>query len=86
VKILKKAEPSNWKHVFTCMKCESELEAEAIDVVHLHHTGDMRDPLFDTYYVTCIVCSHRHDLITNKLPKVVQLEAQKRSGKQHPYL
>lgn len=86
MKILKKAESSAWKHVFTCAKCESELEAEAIDVVHLHHTGDMRDPSFDTYYVTCTVCSHRHDLITNKLPKVVQLEAQKRSSNAPVYL
>jgi transcription elongation factor Elf1 len=86
VKILKKAEANTWKHVFTCEKCESELEAEAIDVVHEHYVGDMRDPSFDNYHVNCAVCAHKHNLPTNKLPKVVQLEAQKRSSNAPAYL
>jgi transcription elongation factor Elf1 len=86
MKILKKAEANTWKHVFTCEKCESELEAEAIDVIHVHHAGDMRDPSYDSYHVTCAVCDHKHDLMTNKLPKVVQLEAKKRSSNAPAYL
>lgn len=86
MKILKKAESTAWKHVFTCGKCESELEAEAIDVVHEHHAGDMRDPSYDSYHVTCPVCSQKHILTFVEMPKVVQLEAQKRSSNAPAYL
>lgn len=86
MKILKKVEVNTWKHVFTCTKCESELEADASDVVHEHHAGNIRDPSFDTYHVTCPVCEYKHSLSFKEMPKVVQLEAQKRSSNAPVYL
>lgn len=76
MKILKTHNPADWSLKLTCNKCDSELEVEAKDVGHEWMNGDMREPGYDSYAIQCPVCEEVIDLSKDKLPKVVQLQAQ----------
>lgn len=75
MKVIKKQDTSIWTHKYICETCDSELEIEVQDI---HYRGDFRNPGFDDYWVTCLVCSAETSLSRDELPKLVQLQAQKR--------
>jgi hypothetical protein len=79
MKIIKKPDTSTWKYTFTCASCTAELEAEATDIVYNYYSGDYRESGYETFSLTCPVCSHSHTLKKDFLPKIVQLEAKKKS-------
>jgi hypothetical protein len=76
MKVIKKAEISAWTYEFTCIKCDSELEAGADDVKYIYHDGMNREPDFDEYVVLCPVCGGTESLTTAELPKLLKLIAQ----------
>lgn len=79
MKVLKTQDPKEWSLKLNCIKCDSELEAEAKDVSHEWMNGDQREPGYDSYAVQCPICEEVLDLTKDKLPKVVQLQAQGQS-------
>lgn len=83
MKVIKKADTSNWKFRFTCTQCDSELEAEGKDVLHRHHAGsyDMREswPAYDTFHVLCCVCNHERAVPEKDIPKALQHEVKERT-------
>ncbi len=81
MKIIAKQDVSNWSYHHTCSKCETQLEVEANDLHHYHYDGDYRDPSYDSYSACCTVCSQSFTVPTNKIPKLIQIEAQKRAPK-----
>src|SRR5713226_9368347 len=74
MKVLKQIDTSNWTYKHTCVTCESELEAEKIDIKFHHHNGDQREPGYDSWSAKCPVCSSSFNIPTNKIPKAVQVE------------
>ena len=84
MKIVKKNVYKDWSHRFTCTRCESELQAEPDDIRGIYHEGwsDSRDgthhPSYWTYEVICAVCQQRHDISSERLPKILQHEVQER--------
>jgi hypothetical protein len=79
MKIIKKADASQWSYKFSCGSCYSELEAEASDIVYKNFPGDYRESGYETFSLTCPVCNQSHSLRKDNLPKIVQLEAKKKS-------
>jgi hypothetical protein len=83
MKVLKKVDTSDWKYRFTCTKCDSELEAEAKDVLCRHHpdSSDMREsyPAYDTFHVLCCVCNNERTVPDKDIPKALQHEVKERS-------
>jgi hypothetical protein len=73
MKILKQVDVANWKYVYTCSHCESELEVEANDVQHRHLHAYLTD-VSDLFFCTCPVCHKEHPLSTNKIPKLLQVQ------------
>ena len=85
MKVLKKENISEWKHIYTCSRCKSELEAEGSDIQHKtvkKYGNDPRDPgdsfNADVYYLSCAVCSHTLDLDENKIPYLLKTQAKLR--------
>jgi hypothetical protein len=74
MKIIKQVDTSAWRYSVTCKTCDSELEADANDIRHEHFVGDMREPSYDSYYMTCPVCFSRIDVDKVKLPKALQVK------------
>src|SRR5271169_4737576 len=77
MKVLKKIDTTLWRYRQICVKCESELEAEPGDVLYHYYPGDCRDPGYETWTITCPVCSHVIDVPPSKIPKAVQVVIQK---------
>ena len=87
MKVLKTEKPEEWSLKITCNNCDSELEAESKDVSHEWVNGDMREPGYDSYAVQCPICDDVIDILSDKLPKVVQLAAKSQSARRRtPYL
>jgi len=92
MKIIKKVDWSNWRHRFTCAKCESELEADADDVMTQFHEGycDMREPesgkSYYTYYLTCAVCYAKHEIPdpNKEIPAIMRVALQGRKNGNNP--
>lgn len=78
MKIISQIDTSTWSHKCKCGNCESQLEVEASDIRHSHSKSDGIYPSSDSYYVCCPVCSYSVIILTNDMPKIVQIEAQKR--------
>lgn len=77
MKVIKKVDTTLWRYRQNCVKCESELEAEPGDVVYRYVSGNSHDPSYDTWTITCPVCSHPINIPPSKIPKAVQVEIQK---------
>lgn len=92
MKVLKTEKPEEWSLKITCNNCDSELEAEAKDVSHEWVNGDGLDPVgarrgYDSYAVQCPICDDVIDILSDKLPKVVQLASKSQSARRRvPYL
>lgn len=80
MKIISQPDTEHWLHKCKCGKCESQLEANAMDICHTHSQGDGIYPAADTYNVKCPVCSNRIHVPSSVIPKIIQIEAQKRSA------
>lgn len=78
MKVLKKQDVTNWSYKHTCVHCDSELEAEASDLSFGHVDGDMREPGYDYFWATCTVCGMNFNVLTDKIPKLVQLAAKEK--------
>jgi hypothetical protein len=79
MKVIKKEDTSHWTYKHICKDCDSELEVEAKDLRHTHYDGDFRDPAYDTYSAQCAVCTRTFTVPVNKIPKLIQIEAQGRT-------
>lgn len=85
MKIIEKKDYTAWRHTFTCVRCESKLEAEPSDVRGTHHEGwtDPTDnsgsPAHWTYEVACVVCGQKHSIPELNLPKALQHEIQEQT-------
>jgi len=87
MKVIKTQDPKEWSLKVICNKCDSELEVDAKDVSHEWMNGDVRDPGYDSYAIQCPICEEVINLTTDKLPKVVQIQAQGQSMRRKiPYL
>lgn len=86
MKVIKTQNPDDWSLNIECKQCDSELEACAKDVMHEYYNGDMREPGYDAYAVSCPVCENVINILTDKIPKTVQLIAKGTSSKKFPYL
>lgn len=80
MKIIEKLDTSSWSYLCRCSNCETKLEIEATDIRHSHSSGDGVYPSSEYYYVYCPVCSHSVNVTATVIPKVIQVEAQKRSA------
>jgi len=80
MKILEKPDVDSWSHNCRCSNCETKLEIDATDIRHIHSPSDGRYPSSDTYNVQCPVCSHHINIPPALIPKIIQIEAQKRSS------
>lgn len=76
MKILKKPD-TTWSYKHTCKQCAAELEVEKGDVKYTHHSGDYRDPSYETWQATCPVCTSIFEIPCNIIPKIIQLEIKK---------
>jgi hypothetical protein len=74
MKVLKKADTSNWSHKFKCSSCESELEAESSDLLYTYCSGYGREPDYEYYSVKCAVCDAAHNVKTADIPQLLQLQ------------
>ena len=81
MKIIEKPDVSGWSHSCKCKNCETKLEVEAADLHYTHSEGDGIYPASDNYYAQCPICSHHIYVPVNGVPKIVQIEAQKRAPK-----
>lgn len=84
MKVLK-APDTNWTRKHTCSTCTAELEVEKTDVTYQFHSGDMRDPSYETWTATCPLCKTSFNIPESSLPKAVQVEIKKRSPDHGPY-
>ncbi len=81
MKIIKKQDVSGWNYKYTCSNCESELEVESSDLTYKHYTSmDQREPSYDSFSVSCLVCGQSHIVPGKNIPKLIQIEAKKRSS------
>ncbi len=81
MKVLKKADVSNWSYKHTCSGCDSELQIEAADISYRYYDGDMREPGYDSYSTNCCVCSASINVPGNKIPKLLQVEIKNRTNR-----
>lgn len=81
MKVIKKADVSDWTYKHTCTNCESELEVESKDLIHHHYSGDMREPSYDSFNASCVVCNQTFTVPSAKIPKLIQLDAKGRSSR-----
>lgn len=79
MKVIKKQDVSDWKYLHNCSNCDSQLEVEAKDLRYSHYDGDMREPGYDSYSAQCAVCSQAFTVPSNKIPKLIQIEAKDRT-------
>lgn len=78
MKIIKKADTTQWSHRVTCDMCDSELQVESSDVKYQYHEGyDQREPAYDEYYTFCPVCSVKIDIPDDKIPKALKVQVKK---------
>lgn len=80
-----KAPDTNWTRKHTCVNCTAELEVEKSDVKYTYHTGDYRDPSYETWTATCPICKTDFNIPESSLPKAVQVEIKKRVPDNGPY-
>jgi hypothetical protein len=80
MKIIKKQDTTNWTYKHICSGCDTELEIEAKDLIHRHYDGDFREPGYDKYSANCAVCQCDISVQENKIPRLIQIEAKKRSS------
>jgi hypothetical protein len=78
MKILKEPE-KDWALKFACAGCGAELEAEATDIRVVRYDGDCREPSYTAFSVSCPCCKQDKALKEAALPKLVVIEALKRS-------
>lgn len=83
MKVLEKHDYADWCHKFTCLKCESVLEADSRDVVALFHPAydDQRDPLaafaaYWSYTVKCEVCSQERQIDESLISARMKIDVQ----------
>lgn len=74
MKILEKADISNWSYICTCANCESKLEIEKDDLNYHYHDGDLRDAAYDSYSANCPVCKKSISVPNNNIPKLIKAE------------
>lgn len=74
-----KAPDTNWTRKHTCANCTAELEVEKGDVKYRYHSGDSRDPSYETWTATCPICKTDFNIPEANLPKAVQVEIKKRT-------
>lgn len=80
MKIIKKADTANWTKRVTCHNCETELEVEPKDISHVRYDGDFRESGYDSFHAYCAVCSEKLPLLSDGIPKLIQIEAKNRSA------
>ena len=73
-----KAPDTNWSRKHTCSNCTAELELDKGDVKYQYHSGDFRDPSYETWTATCPVCHTNFNVPESSIPKAVQVEIKKR--------
>jgi hypothetical protein len=79
MKVLNKPDVSNWSYKHRCDNCECELEVEAKDLRYYRYEGDMRESGYETYSAACAVCNDDFTIPNEKVPRLIQLEAQDRT-------
>jgi hypothetical protein len=84
MKIIKQPD-AQWSYTFMCGECDSELQADAGDLVHHHYDGDQREPGYDTWCVNCPVCSHATQIKEDKIPKIVKINHAKKQSYGGPF-
>lgn len=88
MKIIENKGVPNWKHVFTCARCESKLEASHEDLrARYHECNDPREPApsYWTYDLCCQVCGYAADVAEDLIPKYLKYLAQERSKISAPF-
>lgn len=78
MKVVKRTDVSKWSYKHICSNCDSELEVETKDLKHHYYDGDMREPGYDSFTAECAVCSQQFTIPSNKIPKLIQVEAKKK--------
>lgn len=81
MKIIEAPDANSWSHPYTCDNCETKLEIEVNDINHTHSSRDGIYPPSENYSACCPVCSHYFCVLVKDLPKIIQIEAQKRSAR-----
>jgi hypothetical protein len=81
MKVIKKQDITNWSYKHICDNCESELEVEGKDLRYNKYDGDMREPGYVTYSACCAVCSEIFTIDEKKIPRLLQIEAEKRTAR-----
>ena len=80
-----KAPDLNWTRKHTCSTCTAELEVEKSDVKYQYHSGDQRDPSYETWTATCPICKVDFHIPESSIPKGVQVEIKKKRSDNGPY-
>lgn len=79
MKVLSKQNTESWTQEHTCTECDAQLEVNIDDVKVKYVKGySYEDPDYYSYLVNCPVCFKSSTLITNLIPKLVQIEIQKK--------
>ena len=81
MKIISQPDVSGWKLKHECSKCDSVLEIEAHDLQYKYYSGDQRDysSASESFTCNCIVCGNVFYVANDSIPKLIQIEAKKRS-------
>ena len=74
-----------WSYTFMCSECDSELQADASDLIHHHYDGDQREPGYETWCITCPVCAHSTIVKDDKIPKIVKINHAKKQSYGGPF-
>jgi hypothetical protein len=75
MKIIKKTDTINWSCKYTCDKCDTEMEVEKGDLKYKYLEADRPGGIGDdTFSFYCPECHDKVEMITAKIPKLVQIE------------
>jgi hypothetical protein len=79
MKIIEKIDVSEWSHLCRCSNCETKLEIEATDLNYNFSDRDGIYPGSGSYSTKCPVCPHYIHVPASEIPKIIQVDAQKRA-------
>jgi hypothetical protein len=78
MKVISQVNIEDWSYECICDHCDSKLQVESNDLIYKFYDGDFREPGYSVYQVTCAVCNNMLDISGNKIPKLIQIEAEKK--------
>lgn len=81
MKIIKKPDINDWKHLFECKGCQAELMAEAKDVICTYQKPEGENPGGTFFSVNCPICAEKFIIPDLHIPKIVRIDAVQRHNR-----